>query len=217
MPNDDPSSAEPAALNGHARRSAHTRAKLIDATIACLYRSGYAATTTIAVAKEARVSRGAMLHQFATRADLLIATAEHIVRTQDDYRRSKVLQQPRGEERFNAITEVVWETMQQPASLALIEVMLGSRSDPDLRDRFPAVMRDVENKMMSGPVEIAIDMGIVDDELVRSMTRLHMAAMRGLVIERLFEPGRDIDRSFDLLRWYKTMVVERMKHEAEPK
>jgi len=45
-------------------RSAATKAKVIAATIEALHRYGYAATTTILVAKNANVSRGAMLHHY---------------------------------------------------------------------------------------------------------------------------------------------------------
>src|SRR5687768_13069662 len=69
---------EPARVaNGQAERSAATRAKLIRATIATLNTLGYTATTTIEVVRRARVSRGAMLHHFSTRAELLLGTAEH--------------------------------------------------------------------------------------------------------------------------------------------
>ena len=44
------------------QRSTETRGKLIKTAIDLLYRSGYSATTTVMVAKRAKVSRGAMLH-----------------------------------------------------------------------------------------------------------------------------------------------------------
>src|ERR1700712_3256219 len=45
-------------------KSAQTRARLIEATIRCLVKYGYAKTTTPLVASEAGLSRGAMLHHF---------------------------------------------------------------------------------------------------------------------------------------------------------
>ncbi len=197
--------------NRHAQRSAATCARLIQATIDCLFRTGYGATTTVAVAKAAGVSRGAMLHQFPTRADLIIAVAEHIVREQDQRRRATLRAIPRGEERFRAITSVVWETMKEPGSMALLEIMLGSRSDPDLVKRFPAVMREMEAKLISGPLEVAHDMGKDQDRMIYAMSRLHLAAMRGLAIERLFEADNEaIDDAFDLLSWYKDQFVTRL-------
>jgi hypothetical protein len=101
--------------------------------------------------------------------------------------------------------------MQQPESLALLEIMLGSRSDPELSTRFPAIMRDLDTQFATGPVEVGADIGIEDLELIEAMTRLHLAAMRGLMIDRLFT-GDDAktQRAFDLLLWYKSLVVDRM-------
>ncbi|OWK27987.1 TetR/AcrR family transcriptional regulator [Sphingomonas mucosissima] len=204
-----------APANGHAVRSASTRAKLIDATIACLFEQGYAATTTVAVARRARVSRGAMLHQFPTRVDLIIATAEHIVRDQDQRRRALLRSVPRGVERLHAITQVAWETMNEPASLALTEIMLGSRSDPDLSSRIPSVMHDIEERLNSGPLEVTHDLGITDDRAVQAMIRLHLAAMRGLIIEQLFQQDRRaVDEAFKLLSWYKQQIVGRLLAEG---
>jgi AcrR family transcriptional regulator len=198
--------------NGQAKRSEATRSKLIEAMIDCLFRQGYGGATTIAVAQKARVSRGAMLHHFPTRVDLIIAVAEHIVRDQDARRRAMLVQVPRGRQRFAAITDVVWETMQEPASMALIEIMLGSRSDPDLSLRFPAVLGDLEAKLVAGPLEVARDMGVRDLKTVEAMTRLHLAAMRGLMIEKLFHPPPEaVEDAVDLLRWYKELLTDRLE------
>lgn len=200
-----------APANGHAQRSAVTQARLIEATITCLFRTGYGATTTVAVAKAAGVSRGAMLHQFPTRADLIIAVAQHIVRGQDARRRQILRAVPRGAERFRAITAAVWETMKEPASMALLEIMLGSRSDPELSRRFPAVMREMEGKLLAGPLAVAHDMGSDQDRLISTMSRLHLAAMRGLAIERLFQPDDSAsEEAFDLLTWYKDQFLARL-------
>ncbi len=203
--------AEAPPVGANARRSAATRARLVAAAIEILQRDGYAATTTVRVAQEAGVSRGAMLHQFPTRADLIIAVADHIVRTQDRARRRELRGVARGEARFTAITGVVWNTMQQPESMALLEIMLGSRSDPELSARFPAVMRDLERQLAAGPVEVGDDIGIGDHELIEAMTRLHLAAMRGLMIDRLFtNDDAKTQKAFELLVWYKSLIVDRM-------
>lgn len=197
--------------NGHALRSAATRGKLIDATVECLHRLGFGATTTVAVTAQAGVSRGAMLHHFPTRADLILATAEHIVRDQDARRRATLRQLPRGQARFAAITDVVWETMKEPESVALLEIMLGARSDPELAARMPAVLQTVRGNLVAGPKEVAHDVGIEDLGLVTAMSTLHLAAMRGLAIERLLAPDDPgIDEAYDLLLWYKELVTKRL-------
>ena len=59
-------------------RSARTREKLMRATIECLYELGYDRTSTVLVTKRAGVSRGAMLHQFPSKADLMMAASDYI-------------------------------------------------------------------------------------------------------------------------------------------
>ncbi|HEX2794729.1 MAG TPA: TetR/AcrR family transcriptional regulator, partial [Croceicoccus sp.] len=47
-----------------AAKAAQTRKRLIDATVRCLVKYGYAKTTTPRVATEAGLSRGAMMHHY---------------------------------------------------------------------------------------------------------------------------------------------------------
>ena len=60
-------------------RSAAMRNKLLDATIESLFEVGYFQTSTVAVTERAGVSRGAMLHHFPSKADLIMAASQHIV------------------------------------------------------------------------------------------------------------------------------------------
>src|SRR5580765_2376049 len=61
-----------------AERSAATRARLLDATIECVLDLGYARTTTIEIARRAGLSRGAQLHHFPTKIELVTAAIEHL-------------------------------------------------------------------------------------------------------------------------------------------
>ena len=127
----------------------HAR-KLIHATIATLNAVGYTATTTIEVVRRAKVSRGAMLHHFSTRAELLLATAEHILREQEYERRDSLRAVERGEARFFSITDAIWNTMQRPEAIALTEIMLGARSDPEIHAPFSVLMREFNRTLLDG-------------------------------------------------------------------
>jgi AcrR family transcriptional regulator len=202
----------PRPANGQAGRSAAMRAKLIRATIDALNTLGYTATTTIEVVRRAGVSRGAMLHHFPNRAELILATAEHVLREQERERRGSLRTLERGEERFYSITDAMWNTMQQPEAVALTEIMLGARSDPEVHAPFAALMRGFNRRLLDGPNQVAEDFGYADTRLVRAMARLHVAAMRGLMIDRLYwdESDTSIDDAFELLVWYKSLVMRRL-------
>lgn len=60
------------------QRREETRQRLLDATIDCLVEHGFAGTTTQRVQERAGVSRGALLHHFASKADLLAAATHHV-------------------------------------------------------------------------------------------------------------------------------------------
>lgn len=192
----------------HAERSASMRQRLVDAAIACLCRVGYAATTTQLVMDEAGVSRGAMLHHFPTKVDLVIAVAEYAAAAQNRHVRRRLADFQSGMDRYLALTEATWEVICEPPALALVEIMIASRSDPALRERVPAVIARLQETQQNDVWEMASELGIQDRGAVDRMIRLHRAAMRGLAMERVFTgetaPAED---AMQLLEWYKRVLT----------
>ncbi|MEJ6394578.1 TetR/AcrR family transcriptional regulator [Gymnodinialimonas sp. 2305UL16-5] len=62
-----------------AERSAETQNKILEAAVACFSDAGLQNSSTHDVAERAGVSRGAMLHHFPTRTDLLNAAFAHLL------------------------------------------------------------------------------------------------------------------------------------------
>lgn len=199
-----------------ADKGAVMRRRLIRATIEALTELGYSGATTIEVVRRAKVSRGALLHHFPTRSDLLLATTEYIFEAQERFRRHRLKDVDRGRARFLSITDAMWDTMQRPESVALTELMIGTRGDDELREPFAALMRQANARLYEGPSEVAEDIGYADARLVRSMAKLHVAAMRGLMIERHYYGGAEAqtDDAFELLAWYKHAVMRRLADPA---
>src|SRR5439155_1026260 len=71
------------------RREA-TRGAVLDATVECLAERGYAGTTTTRIARRARVSRGALLHYYASKIELLTSAIDRIA-IADDQRVSELI------------------------------------------------------------------------------------------------------------------------------
>ena len=63
----------------NAERSAATQARLLDATIESLVELGWAATSTTEVVRRAGVSRGAQVHHFPTKEDLVLAALDYLL------------------------------------------------------------------------------------------------------------------------------------------
>ncbi len=192
----------------HAERTAAMRKRLIEAAVGCLRRIGYSATTVQVVTDAAGVSRGAVLHHFPTKADLMIAVAEFCAGEQDRHVRRALANTTPGMERYLAITNATWSAMQQPHAIALLEIMLGSRSDPELGERFPAVIEALDARQREGVWQQAQSVGIADREAVDAMVTLHTAAMRGLIFELMLSTSsRKAEAAMKLLRRYKRVLT----------
>lgn len=110
-------------------KSAQTRAKLIEATIRCIVKLGYAKTTTPQVAAEAGLSRGAMLHHFENGSALIKAA---IVELHE--KRLRAFRRAADTETHDTATLVrtYWKQLQKPAFVAFQELALAARSNPEL-------------------------------------------------------------------------------------
>ena len=79
--------SEPQRPRTKAERSAATRVRLLDATIDCLIELGWSGTSTTEVVRRAGVSRGAQVHHYPTKEDLVLAAVEHLcTRRMGEYR-----------------------------------------------------------------------------------------------------------------------------------
>lgn len=126
-------SPAPARRRTQEERSAATQARLLDAAVACLVELGYGATTTTVVAERAGVSRGAQLHHFATRAELVGAAVQHVFAgLTEDYRAgfARVAESP---DRVRGAIELLWSIYLERRHLAALDLYLAARTDPELR------------------------------------------------------------------------------------
>jgi len=160
-----------------AERRAETRAALLDATIECLVRWGYAGTTTGRVAELAGVSRGAQIPYFKTRDELLAAAVAHLA--EERVRASKASNADSLEEWL----DVLWEEHQGPLFDATLELWVASRSHPPLSESLRRVEREVAAAIAGRAEEvlgpIARRPGFTDDLVFA------LATIRGLALLRV--------------------------------
>lgn len=200
----------------HAQRTAAMRRKLIDAAIECLHEHGYGKTTLQRVTDIADVSRGAFLHHFPTRADLLVAVAEFAAEKQNKHVSRLLADTKPGRERFDAITMATWDALQQPAAIALLEIKIGARSDQEIGEPFADVIRSLTDFQTNGVWNVAQEAGITDHDRVIDMVLLHMAAMQGLVLEYLYSGDKaPAEKCMTLLKHYKDTLTGELLKAAE--
>lgn len=117
-------------------RSAETRLRLLDATVSCLIERGYAGTTTSAVQERAGVSRGALMHHYSSKAELMVAAVRHLAEQRGANLRRQAAQLPDDDDRISQAIDLLWETFTGPLFTATLELWSAARTDAEL---WPAV------------------------------------------------------------------------------
>ena len=116
-------------------RSAETRPQLLDATVECLHEYGYVGTTTTEIARRAGVSRGAQLHHFHRKQDLVVSALEHVFSLRLEQFRQAAVELPVDlEARVNALIDLLWSAFKGATFYAWLELVVASRTDPALRE-----------------------------------------------------------------------------------
>ncbi|MGH9111456.1 MAG: TetR/AcrR family transcriptional regulator [Acidimicrobiales bacterium] len=116
-----------------AERSARTRVALLEATIESLAEVGYARTSTTEIVRRAGVSRGAQVHHYPTKADLVVAAVEHLFSRQEQAFVEQFTSLPAGERSLDRAIELLWSIFTGAAYPAALELVVAARTDDDLR------------------------------------------------------------------------------------
>lgn len=169
-------------------RTAATRRQILEATITCLQRDGYGAVTNNLVAEEAGVSRGAMMHHFPTRQDLLVATVGHAYGKLRDFRLAHLAKLPTGLPRYRALIDLAWTTGMMPEGRARNEIRVGSRSEPDIRAAVTPIMTQVADDYARFVGRQAREAGLSPDTELQGLTATTAMAIRSLAISTLTYP-----------------------------
>jgi len=197
-------------------RSATTRAKVIEAAIQCLYELGYEGTTVILVAKRAGVSRGAAQHQFPSKVDLMIAVTDYVMDLQKKLRREIWEQLPENKGQVSHVVEASWKVQSQPENVALFEIMMATRNDEELNQRFAPFLKQMSELPAWGAKHVADVAGIDVQPELEAMARLHFAAMRGISLDYLLNKDEEGARvAIDLLIRFQRSTIAKVIEDSK--
>lgn len=193
------STAKPRARRPQAERSADTRAKLVEAAIACLNRTGYSATTVSTVADDAGVSRGALTHQFPAKTDLMLAVVESVFE-EDGHLYNETIATMDPATWLIELPETMWRVISRPSGIAVMEIMLASRSDAELGEKLRTLQTRIDQQAHRWSEERVRAAGLEPHPEMEAIHELYVAAIRGLALEATFMNNTDgVNRSIKVL------------------
>ncbi len=115
-----------------AQKSAATRDQILSAAVRCIVDLGYSRTTTMKIAERAGLSRGATLHHFPSKIDIIRAAVDFLHEKRLRAFRKSVNSIPPGTDRIKAATEAYWAHATHPIFVAFFELSVAARTDKDL-------------------------------------------------------------------------------------
>jgi AcrR family transcriptional regulator len=164
-----------------AERLAATRARLLNVVVDTLAETGYAAATTTEVAKRSGLTRGAQLHHFGTKDQMMLAAVEYLTERTDVSAFVAALDHlPPERDRLHVVLELLAELPSGSAPAAYAELWGASRSQPELADALRAA-----DEVTRGNVLALFGTDILEragDEF-HALLDLTLYALRGMSID----------------------------------
>jgi AcrR family transcriptional regulator len=164
-----------------AERSAAMRQRLLDATVESLVTHGYAGTTTHRVAQIAGVTRGAQIHHFRSKHDLVVAAIEHLAEQRARTAMGDLGRIEQSDDLPAAILEFLWDIHQNPFTVATFELWIASRTDPLLAEQVRRVEPVVNAGVLAAIARVLPERAAAQKEL-RYAVYTAMDALRGILV-----------------------------------
>ncbi|WP_297924259.1 TetR/AcrR family transcriptional regulator [uncultured Agitococcus sp.] len=166
-----------------AERSEAMRTRLIEATLKCLETEGYAGTTVTKIVETAQVSRGAPVHHFPSKAALIAAAAEHLMRK--IYVQLGIAMQHM-EESEDKLTELIMTSWREVFGTAenavLLELIVASRRDNELAEMLQKLWMSAFNTLGTAAEHYLKPNS--DKDNVRHLMILTQWMLRGMAMDK---------------------------------
>jgi AcrR family transcriptional regulator len=150
MPEDKPEPTRPPRTQQ--QRRDETRRALLDAAVESLIEVGFARTTTLEVQRRAEVSRGALLHHFPSKAELLVAAVDHLAEMRARELKALALALPperNQHARTDAVLGLLWQCFSGTMFQVAMELRTAARTDPELRPVLATAERALRDRIVA--------------------------------------------------------------------
>ena len=159
-------------------RTRAMRARLLEATVDLLVEQGFSGTSTTLVADRAGVSRGALMHHFPTKNDLVVAAVTHLTEIRGSELEAAMARLPKGDQRTRAVIQMLGDHFAGPVFTAALELWVAARSDAQLH----AAVAPLEQRIGRETHRQTVELLGVDESApgVRELVQATLDLVRGL-------------------------------------
>lgn len=188
-------------------RTRAMRQRLMEATVDLLVEKGFSGTTTTLVSERAGVSRGAQLHHFPTKNDLVVAAVAHLTEIRGSDLEAAVAGLPEGRGRIEAVVQMLGDHFASPVFTAALELWVAARTDATLHEAVAPLEQRVGRETHRLTVEL-----LGADEAkpgVRELVQATLDLVRGLGLANTL--GDDARRRRKILKEWSRSLESALK------
>lgn len=178
------------------------RQRLLEATVELLIEKGFGGTTTTLVSERAGVSRGAQLHHFPTKNDLVVAAVTHLTEIRGAELAAAAARLPGGRNRTAAVISMLGDHFTSPVFTAALELWVAARTDAELLEAVVPLEQRLGRETHRLTVQL---LGVDDSEPeTRALVQATLDLVRGLGLANTL--GDDAARRRRILKeWARTL------------
>jgi AcrR family transcriptional regulator len=199
-------SAEPQEnLGWQAQKSASTRTLIVEAAIKCFVEHGYPRTTTTMIAEKAGLSRGAMLHHFPSKLEVVRAAVEHLhAKRLRAFRKAVTRLAPNGDHVHQSV-EAYWQHVRHPMFVAFFELAVAARTDPELAQILRPAQEAFEREWYQAALEVFPEWQGKGDRFTLALDLSHYV-LEGMSIS--FLTHKETERDKRVLQYLEEKIRE---------
>jgi AcrR family transcriptional regulator len=204
--------AEP--VTWQAQKSASTRKQIIEAAVRCFIEIGYARTTTTAIAEKAGLSRGAMLHHFPSKIDIVRAAVDYLHnRRLKAVRKAASKLSPTHRDRVHQSVDAYWQQVRHPMFLAFFELTVAARTDPELAAILQPAQEAFDRQWYETTVEVFPEWKGTGENFDLALDLSHYL-IEGMAVNLMSREPTERDKR--LLHWLEERLRELAGREGPP-
>jgi AcrR family transcriptional regulator len=174
-----------------------TRARVVDAAVACILDEGFYRASSNKIAKRAGVTWGVIQYHFGSREALMVAVHERGLDELDRCLADAVITGDTLEARLAAFVDALWAYYRRPEFLAYLQVVLNLSHDPTTADSTRVALKTSHDQVGARlPVlgRAVLGDGPSDAEVVDT-TRFLYNVVRGLALDQELLDAMPVEHS----------------------
>ncbi|MEZ0364702.1 TetR/AcrR family transcriptional regulator [Mycobacterium sp. pUA109] len=176
------------------------RTRLLDATIECLVSYGYSGATTPRIAELAGVTRGAQIHHFRSKEDLVVAAIEHLAQQRAQAAIRELGRVQSSPDPVSTVLDFLWEAHQGPMFVATMELWVAARTDRVLAQHIERVEPVVNSTLITAIAQMLPEHPAQKE--IRNIVYTAMDALRGILVASFVDNDPERARR----RWERASV-----------